>query len=439
MSASFKPDDLTLCLQEAIRRFVQSNPRSQQQHARAASVLPGGNTRTVLFADPFPIALVSAAGARVISLDGREYVDFLGEYTAGLYGHTNPAIASALKRAIDGGIVLGGHTCMEEEFAGLLRGRFPSLERLRFTNSGTEANLMAISAARATTGRSKIVVFEGAYHGSVFSFGNPANPLNAPFEFVVAPYNDIETSMDMMADISHDVAAVIVEPMLGSGGCIPAEVRFLQSLRSWCSQHAALLIFDEVMTSRLAPGGLQTLHGIRPDLTTLGKYLGGGLSFGAFGGRAEIMNRFDPRVAGSYQHAGTFNNNVLTMAAGIAGLTEVLTVDALVALNARGETLRAKLNELAAADNVSIQFTGMGSMMNVHMCARPIRNYRDAARGNSQLRDLLYFDLLEDGIWCARRGMFNLSLAMQETDFESLYGAISAFVARRRGLLGEHR
>lgn len=439
MSATLKPDELNICLQEAIQRFMRANPKSQQQHARAASVLPGGNTRTVLFNDPFPIALVSAAGARVTSLDGREYFDFLGEYTAGLYGHTNPAIANALKRAVDRGIVMGGHTCLEEEFAGLLRGRFPSLERLRFTNSGTEANLMAISVARATTGRSKVVVFEGAYHGSVFGFGDPPNSLNAPFDFVVAPYNDIKATVALMADIRSDVAAVIVEPMLGSGGCIPAEAQFLQRLRSWCSQHAALLIFDEVMTSRLSPGGLQALHGIRPDLTTLGKYLGGGLSFGAFGGRAEIMNRFDPRIAGFYVHAGTFNNNVLTMSAGIAGLAEVLTVDAVTALNRRGETLRAKLNELAAAANVSMQFTGMGSMMNVHMCADPIRNYRDAARGNSRLRDLLYFDLLEDGIWCARRGMFNLSLAMGETEFEGLYGAINAFVTRRRGLLDEYR
>jgi glutamate-1-semialdehyde 2,1-aminomutase len=189
-----------------------------------------------------------------------------------------------------------------------------------------------------------------------------------------------------------------------------------------------------VMTSRLAPEGLQGALGIRPDLTTLGKYLGGGLGFGAFGGRADVMDRFDPRRSAALAHAGTFNNNVLTMSAGIAGLTRVFTEGAVHRLNRRGESLRETLNALTAAAALPMQFTGLGSMMNVHMCAGPIRNYAEAARGGGPLRDLLYFDLLERGIWCARRGMFNLSLPMDDSDCESLVDALRDFIASRAPL-----
>jgi glutamate-1-semialdehyde 2,1-aminomutase len=419
---------------EAVERYTCSNLKSLAQHQRAARVLPGGNTRTVLFAAPFPITLVSGHEARVVSLDGREYIDFLGEYTAGIYGHSNAVIAAAITEALAAGVVLGGHTQLEERFACLLIERFPSLERLRFTNSGTEANLMAISAAIATTGRQQVVVFEGGYHGSVFNFGSPVSPINAPFGFIRAPYNDCDQTSVMLDAHRNHVAAILVEPMLGSGGCIPGEPAFLRMLRDWCCENDAVLIFDEVMTSRLSPGGLQAAIGIRPDLTTLGKYLGGGLSFGAFGGRADIMDRFDPRRMAPLVHAGTFNNNVLSLSAGIAGLTHVFTPDAAVGLNRHGEDLRKRLNALAERAGVPLQFTGIGSMMNVHLCAGPIRSYTDAARGHTRLRDLLYFDLLEREIWCARRGMFNLSLPMDQHDFNSLADAVGEFITARAAL-----
>ena len=436
MSASLHSKPIDGAIAEAVRRFASTNPQSRAQHERAARVLPGGNTRTVLYSAPFPVTLVSGRGSRVRSLDGREYIDFLGDYTAGLYGHSDPIIAGAIAEALGGGWSLGGHTPLEERFASLLAGRFPSLERMRFTNSGTEANLMAVSVAIAATGRARVVVFEGGYHGSVLNFGPAVSPLNAPFDFIKAPYNGCEQTERLLAAHAGQIAAILVEPMLGSGGCIPGSPAFLQLLRDWSQQNGALLIFDEVMTSRLAPGGLQGALGIRPDLTTLGKYLGGGLAFGAFGGRADVMDRFDPRRAGALAHAGTFNNNVLTMSAGIAGLTRVFTEDAVHRLNRRGESLREALNALTAAAALPMQFTGLGSMMNVHMCAGPIRNYAEAARGGGQLRDLLYFDLLERGIWCARRGMFNLSLPMQDSDCESLTDAIRDFLASRAPLFG---
>ena len=234
-------------------------------------------------------------GARLWDLDGHEYADFLSEFTAGIYGHSHPAIRSAVEAALAGGLNFGAHTEIEARFAAAVCARFPSIELVRFTNSGTEANLMAVSAARAITGRPKILVFGGGYHGGVFYFRGHGSPLNAPFEFLLGRYNDLEALETLVRPHRQELAAILVEPMQGTTGCIPAERGFLAGLRALANETGALLIFDEVMTSRLAPGGLQEVHGILPDLTTLGKYLGGGMSFGAFGGRAEIMERFDPR------------------------------------------------------------------------------------------------------------------------------------------------
>src|SRR5215469_5725539 len=175
-------------------------------------------------------------------------------------------------------------------------------------------------SARAITGRPKILVFEGGYHGGVFYFRGHGSALNAPFDYLLGRYNDLAAVEELVRPHRAELAAILVEPMQGTTGCIPAERAFLAGLRALADEAGALLIFDEVMTSRLAPGGLQEAHGILPDLTTLGKYVGGGMSFGAFGGRADLMERFDPRRPDAFQHAGTFNNNVLTMNAGLVGL-----------------------------------------------------------------------------------------------------------------------
>jgi glutamate-1-semialdehyde 2,1-aminomutase len=194
------------------------------------------------------------------------------------------------------------------------------------------------------------------------------------------------------------------------------------------------LIFDEVMTSRLAPGGLQEVHGIRPDMTTLGKYVGGGMSFGAFGGKAAIMEWFDPRRADGFQHAGTFNNNVLTMNSGYVGLTEIYTPERAVALNRFGDGLRERLNAAVRRRGLAMQFTGIGSMIGVHMTDRPLRSAADAAKGHAGLLDLFYFDLVERGIWFAKRGMMALSIALDEADADKLLAAVEDFAETRAPL-----
>ena len=213
----------------------------------------------------------------------------LGEFTAGIFGHTNQVIRSAVITALERGIDLSGHTVAEAELARVICDRFPSIALVRFTNSGTEANLMALAAATAFTGRRQILVFQGGYHGAVLSFTRGRSATNVPHDFLVSTYNDVAGTQRLIETHGDELAAILVEPMLGSGGCIPGERRFLETLRHASSACGAVLIFDEVMTSRLSAGGLQQALGIAADLTTLGKYLGGGLSFGAFGGRHDIM------------------------------------------------------------------------------------------------------------------------------------------------------
>ena len=427
--------DLASALAEAEARYVASNPASRAAFEAACRVMPGGNTRTSLFYTPFPLTLRSGAGASVSDVDGHDYVDFLGEYTAGLYGHNNPLIRQAIDRALDLGIVLGGQNETEAELARVLVERIPCFERVRFTNSGTEANLMAISTARAVTGRPKVMGMRGGYHGGLLYLADPSMPINVPFPFVLGGYNDLEGCRALIREHGRELACVILEPMLGSAGCVPARPEFLAMLREETRAAGALLLFDEVMTSRLGPGGLQGRHGITPDLTSLGKYVGGGLTFGAFGGRAEYLDRYDPRRPDAIPHAGTFNNNVLTMSAGLVGLTQVYTAKVAETFNARGDALRERLNGLARTRGLPVQFTGIGSMMSIHFRGGSVDSYEAVQAGNLALRPLLQFDLFERGVYMARRGMLNLMLPMRDADFDSLAEALDEFFEVRAGLL----
>jgi glutamate-1-semialdehyde 2,1-aminomutase len=431
--------DLASAVEEAVALFTSANGNSLTLHRRAASSMPGGNTRSVLFHGPFPLYFARGEGARLWDADGHEYVDFVGEYTAGLYGHSNPVIAAAISRALSEGIVMGGHTHHEVALAAAVCARFSPIELVRFCNSGTEANLLAVSAARRFTGRDALLAFSGGYHGSLLSFPYTApkgGTINSPYPVLLAPYNDADAARRMIADNAARIAAVIVEPMIGGGGCIQATKEFLWALREETEKAGALLIFDEVMTSRLAPGGLQSTYKIRPDLMTLGKYLGGGLASGAFGGRADVMGQFDPRRSDALAHAGTFNNNVLTMAAGHAGLTEVYTHEAADRLNGAGDALRTRLNELARKRDLPVVVTGRGSMMNIHPGIRgPVHSPADIANVPQSLRDLLHLDLISCGIYVARRGMVNLSLPMVGRDFDALAGAFDEFLATRAAVI----
>jgi len=419
--------------------YVAANPESRARYEAAVRVMPGGNTRSVLYYEPFPLCIARGDGARLWDADGHAYLDFLGEFTAAIYGHSHPAIRAAIDAALDGGINLSGHNLLEAELAGIVCARFPSIERVRFTNSGTEANLLALAAAIAHTGRRGVLAFKGAYHGGVLTFGAGPAPVNVPHHYVMAPYNDLAGTMAQIEAHSRELAAILVEPMLGAGGCIPADPAFLAGLRAAATRHGIVLIFDEVMTSRLSPSGRQGLLGIVPDMTTLGKYIGGGSSFGAFGGKEEIMAQFDPRRVGALSHAGTFNNNVVSMAAGIAGMTKVLTPDAIRILNARGDALRDGLNALFRRHGARLQVTGLGSIMNLHATARadaaPIRSPEDLAGADPLVKDLVFFDLIARGFYLARRGLIALSLPVGDADTAALMAAFDDVLATRSPLL----
>jgi glutamate-1-semialdehyde 2,1-aminomutase len=415
--------DLAKLVADAQRRYVDRNPESHRLHEERAKVMPGGNTRTVIHVEPFPLTIVRGAGARLTDADGHDYLDFLGEYTAGLFGHSHPVVAQAIREALDGGISFGAPNLYEQRLAAAVCERFPSVELVRFCNSGTEANLLAMSLARVATGKPAIMVFEGGYHGGVFFFETAAgSPINAPFPFVVAQYNDAEGAARLIAEHAHELAAVVVEPLQGSGGVIPGERAFLESMREATAANDVLLVFDEVMTSRLSTGGLQLALGITPDLTTFGKYLGGGLAFGAFGGRAELMGRFDPSRADALPHAGTFNNAVLTMAAGTAGLG-IYTQAEVERLNALGDRLRDRLNVFAAANEIEFTATGYGSLVGLHFAHGPVRRRSDLPR-HPELQALLHLHMLEQGYTYARRGFIALSLPLGEREIDGFAAAV---------------
>ena len=413
-------------LAEVKERFVSRHPNSLAAHVEAAAVMPGGNTRTTLFYAPFPVVMASGAGCRLTDVDGHEYVDMLGEYTAGLYGHNHPVIRAAIDGALDAGWNLGAHGVQEARLAKLICDRFPSLDLVRFTNSGTEANLMAIATALIVTDRRRVLVFRGGYHGGVMYFGGSGAPANAPHEWVMGSYNDEAATRPLIDD---SIAAILVEPMQGSGGCIAAEPAFLAMLRAEATRVGAVLIFDEVMTSRMSAGGLQGRLGITPDMTTLGKYIGGGMSFGAFGGRRDIMERYDPRLPGHIPHAGTFNNNVLTMAAGVAGLRDLFTPAAAEALFACGEALRGTLDGIAPG----MRWTGVGSLLCVHFQANAPRAPAEL-RDRADLRELFFLDMLERGFYMAKRGMVALSLEVGDAECDGFVDAVREF-AEVRGRL----
>ncbi len=430
---------LQAALSEAEAGFVAANPLSAARHQAARHVMPGGNTRSVLHYDPFPLTWARGEGAQLEDLDGHRYIDFLGEYSAGLYGHSHPVILEAIRAALGNGVVLGGPNRYEANLAAVLHERFPSLQLLRFCNSGTEANLFALQTARTATGRNKVMVFEGGYHGGVFYFRNGGIPLNLPLDWVVAPYNDIEGALALLRQHRADLAAVLVEPMLGSGGCLPADPAFLLALRQACTENDIILIFDEVMTSRLSSGGLQAALGITPDMTTLGKYLGGGLSFGAFGGRRDLMQRFDPERADAWPHAGTFNNNVLSMAAGLAGLTRVYTPEATARLNATGDRLRDGINEIARRHSVPLQATGIGSFIGLHFSTTSVTRPQDidptAEPKRKQLHKLMHLDFIAAGLYMARRGYVSLMLPIGEIETGRFLTATEEFVSSRKQVM----
>jgi glutamate-1-semialdehyde 2,1-aminomutase len=330
---------------------------------------------------------------------------------------------------------MGAPTRYERELAAILCERFPSMEQMRFCNSGTEANLMALTSARMETGREKILVFDGAYHGGILKFPDGLSAFNAPFDFIVAQYNDIEATQALIREAGDELAAVIVEPILGAGGNIPGSTEFMEMLRRVTRESGAFLIFDEVKTSRLGPGGVQEMLGIEPDLTTLGKFISGGLPTGAFGGKKEVMACYNPKNKGSWNHAGTFNNNVCSMAAGCAAMGTIYTPQRAARFFDWSEAFRVSLNAMFADKEVPMYCNGMGSIFALHFSEKPVQRKADISAGCLSLRPLLHMELLLDGILVCGRGDLFLSLPMSDEHLASARLALEKFIDRYKPLI----
>ncbi len=428
---------LDRAIADARARYASANPLSQAADKDAERYLPGGNTRSVLFFPPFPLTMVSGDGAEMMDLDGHRYIDFVGNYSAGLFGHTSELIQSAVTRALHHGFAMGAPNRYERELARHLCGRFPSIEKIRFSNTGTEANIWAITTALAVTDRKKVLVFRDAYHGGVLKFMAGGSRLNIPFDWVIGDYNDIEGVADLIDQTGDELAAVLVEPILGAGGNIPASRDFLEMLRRKSRKVGALLIFDEIKTSRLGKGGIQRLFGVIPDMTTIGKFIGGGLAIGAFGGSEELMARFDPKGEHRWNHAGTFNNHVCSMAAGVAAMGKIYTEERAKEFFEWSEAYRTSLNEMFAARDVPMHCNGLGSIFAIHFSNGPVRRVDDITSGCRSLRPLLHMELLLDGVLICPRGDLFPSLPMTETHLSKARLALEKFIDRHKLLIIE--
>ena len=396
------------------RRFADRNPESRRHYDEARRYLPGGHTRTVLSHPPFPLTFVSGEGATLVDADGHSYIDLLGDYTAGLLGHSERRVLDAVTSALATNASVGGIHPAEAELARLMCERF-GIDRVRFTNSGTEANLMAITTAMMATGRSKLMAFLGGYHGGVLYYVSGPAKWNAPYDVVLAPYNDTAGAVKVVRENADELAAIIVEPMLGSGGCVPAEPEFLSAVFAEARAAGAVVIADQVMTSRHGRRGMLELLGLEADINTYGKYIGGGFSFGAFGGRADLLDQFDTSPesgrAKPISHAGTFNNNLATMTAGCVVLGQVFDADAAERHTARGEEFRGLVADVVARHDLPVSVAGFGSMMSLHALAEPPRSIFDVAKRDEALQEMLYLGMLERGVYIAARGMMNVGLA----------------------------
>jgi glutamate-1-semialdehyde 2,1-aminomutase len=421
--------------------------RSKALYERALTSLPGGNSRTTVFMTPYPIYATRGEGCRVWDVDGNELIDCINNFTSLIHGHAHSALIEAAIRQLALGSAFGLPTESEVDLAELLASRLPSVDQVRFANSGTEAVMTALKAARAFTGRPKIAKCEGAYHGSydyaevsldptpaawgrnapasvAYAKGTPENVLA---DVVTIPFNDIEGAVSLIREHGKELACVLVDPMPNRAGLAPAEKGYLEALRQVTREVGALLVFDEIITFRLGYCGAQGLWGIDPDLTTLGKIIGGGFPVGAIGGRAEVMAVFDPRHGKpALPHAGTFSANPVTMRAGLAAM-QLLNNAAFARLDAMGEKVRAGINDAFRRSDLPGGAVGLGSLLKIHFSSRPIRDYRSAYMTEKEIRRQAVFNLglLNRGVLAAGYGLMALSTPMTDADIATIITAVS--------------
>ncbi len=433
--------------EELYRRRTPASGRAFQE---ARQFLPGGDSRSTLFYPPYPAVMDRGEGCWLFDLDGNRLLDFTGNHSSLILGYGHPAIVEAVRLQLARGTCFPGSTAAQTRLASLLCERLASVDLVRFANSGTEAAMQAIRAARAFTGRHGIAKVEGGYHGTADEVmvsthptspnaGEPSHPLASPGSrglgpgatgnAVVIPFNDPEAIRLIEAERDW-LAAVVVEPIMGSAGMIPAERDYLEALREITRRLGILLIFDEVISFRIAFGGAAEYFGVSPDLTILGKLIGGGFPLGAFGGRSDIMALFDPSQGPpAIPHPGSYNANPVSLVAGAATL-EVLSRSAIEALNLRGESVRAMIRAGFEEAAFPVQVTGLGSLFAIHLTRRPVRSSRDSSATPADLRHRLFLGLFNEGVLIDPRGVGTVSVAIGDAEIERFSEALRAVLRR---------
>lgn len=391
---------------------------SQEIYSQAVNVLPGGVSRNTIFRKPYPTYADKASGCYVTDIDGIERIDFANNMASLIHGHAHPAIVNAVIEQLQKGTAYTMGTEAEVLLAQHLCDRVPNFDRIRFVNSGTEAVMGMIKAARAFTGRPKIAKAEGAYHGTydfaeVSQYANPTNwgniekPNSVPLAYgtpkevlenvIIFHYNNIELTLNILDQQKDQIAAVIIDPISHRAGLMEANQDFVEALYKWTRENGALLIFDEVVTFRVGYAGAQENYAVKPDLTAMGKIIGGGFPVGAFAGREDIMKVLDPREPNLlFPHSGTFSANPITMTAGRIAM-ELFDKEAVTKLNELTFSTRNKIEEAIKLADVPVSLTGAGSMFRIHLSAVPPTTYREAYQSKETLRvlnmliDHLYF------------------------------------------------
>ena len=421
---------------ESVKKiYADARPNSRRLHTEACKYMPGGDTRTATFFLPFPNFIKYGEGAYMYDEDGFKLLDFQNNYTSLIHGHAHPETVEAVREQIAKGSAYTAPFEKQIELSKLLTQRFPSVDMIRYTNSGTEANMHALRIARAYTGKAKIIKTEGGYHGTTDVFEASVDPNikkagtldqikvipesrgvseNALKDVLVVPFNDIERTRKMIEEHHQEVACIIIEPIMGSAGQITPDLEYLRFLREITTQYHIVLIFDEVVTGRLSLGGAQKFYGVIPDLTTIGKIIGGGTPVGAFGGKREIMQMYDPREKKMY-HSGTFNGNAVTMTAGLATM-KAYNQEAVDYVNDLGSLFKEGVLKIYEKLGLNMKISGAGSIYNILFTDKDVKNYRDVASAHEELNKVLYMSLLTKGIFDAERGMFCMSTAMTKED-----------------------
>ena len=425
--------------------FPDPSSKSARNFERAKDVLPGGNSRSTIDLKPYPIYVAEASGSKVTDVDGNVYIDFINNFTSLIHGHAYPAVTEAVAAQLPKGTAFSFGTEQELAHAELICGRVPGFDKIRFMNSGSEAVMNAIKAARAFTGRAKIAKCEGAYHGSydfaevslntgpedwgqneprskAYSKGTPQGVLD---DVVVIPYHDEVAASELLKRHVGELAAVLYDPVSSRVGMVPPSQAYLEMLVEFCQSNSVLLVFDEVIAFRLGYEGAQGMRGVTPDLTALGKIVGGGFPVGAVAGRSDVMQVFGPGQG--LPHGGTFNANPVTMVAGMATM-EGMTRDAFDALNAMGEYGRQGFSEAFLRAGIGAQVTGQGSLMRMHLTDRSLNSYRTIypKPAESARMATLHQYLLNAGFYMADYGLICLSTVNTKDELDAFVEATIA-------------